>query len=204
MSDNRKTSLILTMEPDRLGEFFPLLQQGVVVETQVGCTLDKILSQQWDIPPEYAAERITTIFLNSRPIDSLATTLIREDAVIALSGAMPGLVGATMRRGGYYAAMREGITHHDTTGDVTGRVAAVRVKLFNLLLAELGPGFLQRGINISASELSGFIKGRNDSFWQGCRSALLDNYPLLPPSLLREDRFPAGSTVRMSVNFPNP
>lgn len=204
MSDNRKTSLILTMKPDRLGEFFLLLQQGVAVETHVGCTLDRLLSQQWVIPPEYAAQRITTIFLNGRPIDNLATVLIREDAVIALSGAMPGLVGATMRRGGFYAAMREGITHRDTAIDVIDRVATVRVKLFNLLLPELGPGFLQRGVIISATELSGFMKCRTDSFWQGCCSALLDNHPVSPLTLQREDLFPAGSTVRLSVNFSGP
>lgn len=201
VSDNRKTSLILTMKPDRLGEFYLLLQQGVTVAARVGCTLDKLLSQQWDIPQEYAAQRIKTIFLNSRPIDNLTTALIREDAVIALSGAMPGLVGATMRRGGFYAAMREGISHHETAGDVTDRVATVRVKLFNLLLPELGPGFLQRGINISANDLSGFMKCRTDFFWQGCSSALLDNHPLSPLTLQREDLFPADANVRLSVNF---
>lgn len=204
MSDQRKTSLVLTMLPDRLGEFSLLLQQGVSVEAHVGCTLDKLLSQQWDVPPEYAAQRITTIFLNSRPIDNMATALIREDAVIALSGAMPGLVGATMRRGGYYAAMREGISHRDTATDAAERVATVRVKLFNLLLPELGPGFLQRGITMSASELSGFMKSRTDSFWQGCSSALFDNDPVSPLSLLNEDLFPAGSTVRLNVIFSDP
>ncbi len=203
MSDDRNTNLILTMEADRLGEFFLLLQQGVTVEARVGCTLDSLLSQQWNISREYAAQRITTIFLNSRPIDSLASALVREDAVIALSGAMPGLVGATMRRGGYYAAMREGITHHDTASDIANRVATVRVKLFNLLLPELAPNFLRRGINFSTGELSGFLKCKSDFFWQGCRSALLDNYPVSPLSLLGEDLFPADATVRLSVNFSN-
>lgn len=203
MSDNHTINLILTMPPDQLNEFYPLLQQGVNVEAQVGCTLDKLLSQQWDIPAEYAAQRITTIFLNSRPIDSLATALIRENAVIALSGAMPGLVGATMRRGGFYAAFREGITHHDTTSDVTDRVATVRVKLFNLLLPELGPGFLQRGITIPGPGLSGFLNDRSESFWQGCRSALLDNIPVPPLSLLDEDLFSADVTVRLSIKFPD-
>jgi hypothetical protein len=109
-----------------------------------------------------------------------------------------------MRRGGFYAAMREGISHRDAATDATERVATVRVKLFNLLLPELGPGFLQRGITMSASELSGFMKGRTDSFWQGCSSALLDNDPVSPRSLLNEDLFPAGSTVRVNVIFSDP
>lgn len=203
MSDQRKTNLILTMQPDRLGEFFPLLQQGITVEAHVGCSLENMLAKQWDISAEYAAERITTIFLDSRPIDSLATAMIREGSVIALSGAMPGLVGATMRRGGYYAPFREGITYHDSVGEVSGRIATVRIKLFNLLLPELGVGFLQRGILIPAVELSAFFRRRSDSFWPGCRSALLDNFPLLPPSLLEDKLFAEESLIRLGVNFPN-
>lgn len=204
MKKKPKTNLILNMNQDQLGDFFPLLQQGVTVEAHVGCSLELLFSHQWQIPAEYAARRITTIFLNCRPIDSLSTAIINEDAVIALSGAMPGLVGATMRRGGYYAAMREGITHHDTNGNVVDRNATVRVKLFNLLLPELGPGFLKRGIIIPAGELSRFFNGKSEYFWQGCRSALLDNFPILPHLLSREDLFPDQSIVRLSVNFPSP
>ena len=203
-SGNRKTNLILTMKPERLGDFYLLLQQGVTVEAHVGCTLDRLLNRQWEIPEDYALQRITTIFLNSRPIDDLASASIREDDVIALSGAMPGLVGATMRRGGFYAAMREGITYHDNAIDISDRVATVRVKLFNLLLPELGPGFLYRGINISATELYEFMKGRTDSFWQGCNSAFLDNHPVSPLALQSEDLFLPGSIVRLSINFSSP
>lgn len=204
MNDNHTPSLVLSMKPDRLGDFFPLLQQGVTVEAHVGCCLDALLCQQWGVPPDYAARRITTIFLNGCPVDSLATTLIRENDVLALSGAMPGLVGATMRRGGFYAAMREGITHHDSAMDEPERLATLRVKLFNLLLPELGPGFLQREITVSAAELTAFMAGRSDFFWQGCCSALLDAHQVSPPALLAEKQFPAGSAIRLSVNFSSP
>ncbi|MDA8415209.1 MAG: hypothetical protein M0023_15650 [Desulfobacteraceae bacterium] len=204
MNKTPAARLHLSLQADQLGAFFPLLQKGVEVEAHVGCTLDTLLSQQWGIAPEYAAERITTIFLDSRPVDSLATAVIRADSVLALSGAMPGLVGATMRRGGYYAAMREGISYRDTAANASDRIAPVRVKLFNLLLPELGAGFLQRGITLSASELALFISGRSDSFWQGCRSALLDDIPLVPPSSLRTKPFPTDSTIRLSVTFSSP
>lgn len=201
MIDRRTTNLDLSMKPDRLGEFFPLLQQGVAVEAHVGCGLDVLLCRQWGVPTEYAAQRITTVFLNSRPVDNLATTLIRENDVLALSGAMPGLVGATMRRGGFYAAMREGITHQGAASEEPDRLATLRVKLFNLLLPELGPGFLQRGIIVSATELSGFIRHSSDFFWQGCNSALLDTHPVTPAALLSDELFPADCTIRLSVNF---
>ena len=66
-------------------------------------------------------------------------------AWLALSAAMPGLVGATLRRGGTYAAMRAAITRAAERGAAAAREEPlVRVKLFNLLIDELGPLLLAR------------------------------------------------------------
>lgn len=195
------TSLSLTMASDRLAEFFLLLQQGVIVSARVGCSLDKLLSEQWGLSPDYVAQRITTIFLNGRAIDDVNSAVIREGAVIALSGAMPGLVGATMRRGGYYAAMREGITYQEAAADVPDRIATVRVKLFNLLLPELGPGILRRGIIIAAAELADFLRAKTASFPEGCSAALLDGRPVDPAALLQGESIPPGNAVLLTVTF---
>lgn len=194
-------TIALTMGPDQLGEFFQLLQQGVVVEARVGCTLDRLLSRQWGISPDYVASRITTIFLNGRAIDDVTTALVGENAVIALSGAMPGLVGATMRRGGYYAAMRQGITYRETSAPVSEREATVRVKLFNLLLPELGPGFLLRGIILAAGELADFLGGKPASFWRGCASALLNGVAIDPGRPLEWESIAAAETIRLTAAF---
>ena len=174
MNDATNMCLALTMEPERQLEFYALLQQGFNVQVQCGGTLEELLSNQWGIEPEYVTSRITTIFMNSKAIDSIPTTIIREGATLALSGAMPGLVGATMRRGGYYAAMRGSMTHNDNCTDSGSSRACIRVKLFNLLLPELGPGFLLRGIGLDAAQLAAFFGGRDAQFWQGCRSARLN------------------------------
>lgn len=195
------TSLGLTMESDRLAEFFLLLQQGVVVTARVGCTLDKLLSEQWGLSPDYVAQRITTIFLDGRAIDDVNRAVIREEAVIALSGAMPGLVGATMRRGGYYAAMREGITYQEAAADAPDRIATVRVKLFNLLLPELGPAFLRRGIIITASGLADFLRTKSASFLEGCSTAFLNGMPLGPEALQQGETISPGKAVLLSVTF---
>jgi len=189
------------MKSDQLGEFFPLLQQGFGVEVHVGCTLAELLRFQWVLSPDYVARRITTIFLDSCPIDDVNRAVIREGAVIALSGAMPGLVGATMRRGGYYAAMRGGITYQETAADVPDRIATVRVKLFNLLLPELGPDFLRRGMILGPSELTDFFAGKPASFWQGCGKALLNGKAVGPALLQNGEIFLPGTTVCLAVNF---
>jgi len=155
---------ILTISPQQVSEFFPLFQQGVRVPCRTECTLGNLLSEQWGIDPVYVKERITTIFLNHRAIDSVDTTQVHGGATLALSGAMPGLVGATMRRGGHLAAMRGAMTHHQDETAEGGNRTWIRLKLFNLLLPELGPGFLERGILLSGNELQSFLQERQEDF----------------------------------------
>ena len=177
MSDEPGTHISLVMDSGLLMDFFPLFQQGFNVRAQCGGTLEELLCSQWGIDSDYVTTRITTIFMNHRAIDSIATTTVHTGAVVALSGAMPGLVGATMRRGGYYAAMRGSMTHQDDTSDSGGGTAEIRVKLFNLLLPELGPAFLKRGLGIEAAQLATFFHSRDVRFWQGCRLVKRDGIP---------------------------
>src|SRR6185369_18094764 len=111
VSDELKSNLVLTMMPDQLRAFYPMLQQGVNVPATVGCTLKSLLCDQFAIPADYVTDRITTVFLDNRPVDDLDRAIVQDGSRVTLSAAMPGLVGATMRRGGFYAALRQGISH---------------------------------------------------------------------------------------------
>jgi len=147
----------MVLRGERLPAFFPLLQSGVRVVFRSGVTLEELLVKQWGIGADYVARRITTLFLNSRAVDDVATSMVYGGAVVALSGAMPGLVGATMRAGGFYAAMRGAMTYREDAGAGGSGVDLLRVKLFNLLLRELGPGFLARGVVMRTADLSSLI-----------------------------------------------
>lgn len=142
----------LNLAADQLNIFFPILQKGVTVPAVTGCTLRSLLCDQFGIPADYVTDRITTIFLDNRPVDDLDHTIVQQGSRVTLSAAMPGLVGATMRRGGFYAALRQGISHAVDDEAVAGRSGTVRVKLFNLLLAELGPLILSRGLVLERDE----------------------------------------------------
>ena len=131
---------------ERLSVFYPLLQRGVEVLADLGGPLKELLCGQFGIDEEYVTGRITTIFLDNRPVDDLERTLIHEGARVTLSAAMPGLVGATMRRSGFYAAFRQGISHEEEGGELQAGEGVIRLKLFNLLLPELGPLILGRGV----------------------------------------------------------
>ena len=144
----------VTLTQSQAQGFLGLFQRGVLVAAETGCSLWSFLTEQLGVPPDYVKERVTTIFLDGDVIDSLEGAIVRDGSVLALSAAMPGLVGATMRRGGYYAAMRAAITHgvESSPESVAGAAGTVRVKLFNLLIPELGPALLAHGIVIERSE----------------------------------------------------
>ena len=151
-------TLVLNLNADQLDAFFPLLQKGVTVPATAGCTLKSLLCDQFGIPADYVTDRITTIFLDNRPVDDLDRTIIQDGSRVTLSAAMPGLVGATMRRGGFYAALRKGISHALENGAAAGESGTVRIKLFNLLLAELGPLVLARGLILEHNELDELLQ----------------------------------------------
>lgn len=152
--DSGMKAMSVHLSAEQLPIFFPIFQSGVTVPATVGCTLKSLLCDQFAIPVEYVTERITTIFLDNRPVDDLDHTLIHDGSRVTLSAAMPGLVGATMRRGGFYAALRQGISHVTENGTAAGENGTIRLKLFNLLLAELGPLVLARGLILEQSELA--------------------------------------------------
>lgn len=137
---------LVELKSDQLPCFYPLLQKGVRIPAEVGCSLKSLLCDQLAIPEAYVTERITTIFLDNHPVDDLEHAIVRDGSRIALSAAMPGLVGATMRRGGFYASLRQGISQLAQNGSMDHDNGVVTIKLFNLLLAELGPTLLARGL----------------------------------------------------------
>ncbi|NJL58424.1 MAG: hypothetical protein HC887_00995 [Desulfobacteraceae bacterium] len=62
--------------------------------------MQTLLCDILEIPKDYVLNRISTIFLDGKPVDCLDTAFVRNHSVVSLSAAMPGLVGAVMRRGG--------------------------------------------------------------------------------------------------------
>lgn len=154
----RCRNVALRILSDQLNVFFPLLQRGVRVQAEVGKPLGEFLSDQLGIPKEYVAGRVTTIFLDNRPADDLERSLIHEGSRVTLSAAMPGLVGATMRRSGFYAALRQGISHAEEGGEIPSGQGTLTLKLFNLLLPELSPLVLARGILLEKDELDALLQ----------------------------------------------
>jgi hypothetical protein len=149
------TALTLTLTRAELRAFAPLFQRGVAVPLGESGPALRFLTEELGIDPAYVAERITTVFLDGQVVDSLETALVRPGSRIALSASLPGLVGATLRRSGMYAAMRASITagaEPPLPAAAAGDGEPAQVKLFNMLIDELGPVLLRHGVVLSPEE----------------------------------------------------
>jgi len=162
-------SLRLSLDKKLFSIFTPFLQRGVRVKVQVGCSLWTLLVEQFRLKPEYVKERIKTIFVGGGPVDELETGVIQDGSVLALSAAMPGLAGATLRRGGAFAGLRSQIPQPEMTTSPMPEEGFVMVKLFNLLIRELGPLLLERGVFLRKNDFAEFLKNLPDEFWRGCK-----------------------------------
>jgi hypothetical protein len=181
---NNTSNLSLTLEKTLIPVFYQLLSQGFAIHAQLGCTIKELLCGQLGIKDDYLEERIQTIFLDYKTVDDVNSAVIREGSILALSAAMPGVLGATLRKGGWYAPMRKQISHdNDITSDLRKK-GEVTIKLFNLIAKELGPLFLERGIRIKGEDFFDIVARKENVFITGCKKAIKDDNDIDPEKLM--------------------
>lgn len=191
-SDNPAVDrLSLVVNAQLVPLFFQLPGYGFHVHVQTGCNVKQLLCNQLGIHEDYLAQRIQSIFLNGKVVDDVTTAVVKENAVIALSGAMPGLVGAILRGGESYAPMRSQISHQKDLTSAQVKKGKITLKLWNLVVKELGPYFLQRGILIQQNELRRFFEQHREALKMGCQAAEMMGKSIatnqLPEIIFRSD-----------------
>lgn len=191
--------LQLTIQPSLIGKFSGRFQQGFAFRTRVGISIDTFLCDDLGLDRQYVKEKISTIFLDGKAVDSPETALLRDRSTLALSSAMPGLAGATLRRGGLYASLRSAITYRDIAGDAAIKEGIITVKLFNRLINALGPLFLKNGIIIESLELRNFFARQGTDFRQGIDRILLDGIAADYETLLRRNPLTEKGDVELTV-----
>jgi len=164
-----KPDFVFTVAPSKVKTFHFLLQQGLRIETPLGGSVQDFLVRQLGMDPEVIDEKIQTIFLNGKVVDDPVQAFLTDGALLALSGALPGLVGATMRRGGFYASLRDPITFQGGPGFQGSQKGAIVLKLFNILLKDLGPQILENGFMIEESKLLDFLRGNESKLADECQ-----------------------------------
>ncbi len=190
--------LAFIVDEPLVARFFLLLQQGVKIRRRIGCSVDVFLREEIGAAPE-TIEKIQSIMLDGKPVDDIGSSLLHDGSTLALSAAMPGLVGATLRRGGAYSSFRSAITYHETgTACVPGE-GWVSMKIFNLLMAELGPGLLRnrRSRQILRSSRFPGWSGQQE-FRQGC-SVTLDGKPVDIGMLVESTELAGNDQVFLTV-----
>ncbi len=197
-------AISLTVKTNEMFSFFPMLQHGVMLKTSVGCSVKTLLCENCGVSPEYVEDRIKTIFLDGQPVDDIDTAILANGATLALSAAMPGLVGSTFRRGSHLAAFRSTITHQKADTPAQVQDGIVILKLFNLLIRELGPGFLERGVWIGKNDLEDFLKARPAEFLSQCRMISADGRETVPNDLAGIDFSDADPLVLLNIVSPAP
>jgi hypothetical protein len=180
-------TLSLVLKEEMVPIFFQLLGHGFSLNVQIGCSVKELLCRQLGIPEDYLDERIKTVFLNSGVVDDLSSAIVNEGSTLALSGAMPGLVGAILRSGGFYASMRSQISYDQNKPSSVPKAGKITLKLLNLVVKELGPAFLEQGIWFNGGGLQEFIKHHLEELKTSNAVSELDGVPVEINNLLGLD-----------------
>jgi hypothetical protein len=187
--------LFLDSDEHHLPEFFHLLQAGFSLTTElIGQSVRTFLQGQLALPDDYIKQRISTIFLDSMPVDDLDTAFLQNGSRLALSSAMPGLVGATMRQGSPLAALRNTISY-TSSGTGEGGEGIVCLKLFNLVMSDIGQHVLRTGILVQAGALRTFLK--EHPVLLNCCSLIQFNGRLLAPDACTDEIMSTGAELVM-------
>jgi hypothetical protein len=174
--DQTTTAHLLIWVDDRLiPRFFKLLERGFKVRITASLSIRELLCHDFGISEQYVDDRIQTLFLDGRPVDNVDTAWVENGSKLALSAAMPGLVGATFRKGGRYASFRETISYSRSKKAVAGGDGEITLKFFNMIAKELGPAFLQKGIIIEGIHFRDFAVHNLEDLKAGCHSIHLND-----------------------------
>ena len=161
----------LVLEPTaaQVPELCAFLSKGGFVKVHTGCSLRELICEQFQVAPHYLQNDIKVLFLNFSPVNDVDSVVVKDGAILALSGALPGVVGAAMRRDGL-SSMRSSITYKEDAGESVARGdGVIHLKLFNLVLADLGESFLRRPVYETSAVFAEFLGRFSTDFWRECK-----------------------------------
>lgn len=170
--------LNITVDKRSIPVFLTLLQEGVTLNGNIGASVRDTIKEHLDITDEYIDKKISTVLLDSSVVDDMDRAVIKEGSVLALSGAMPGLVGATMRTHSFYASFRNAITYREKQDASRVKQGRFHIKLFNVLLKELGPKLLKKGILVDSAKLYEILNAQSEKTAMDIKEVSLDDVSL--------------------------
>lgn len=192
-------TLKIELPSNALGGLMPLLGQGVDLQVPVGISLEALLCDYLKVPRDYLRDRVQTIFLNGRAVDREDRALVADGAVIALSAAMPGLAGATLRKGGHLAGMRSEISQaSELSAHAASHHGRITLKLFNVIAREMGPDILAQGVYSTRDQLVDVLKTLTAPDLSDAVSVHWDDRAIAASQL--SDLLPANDPILLQVD----
>jgi len=161
-SNSNFQQVCLEVEADLISGFIKLIERGFRLKVKTGQSIRELFCSQFGISDDYFDNRIQTIFLDGKAVDNTDTAWVENGSRLALSAAMPGLVGATFRKGGRYASFRGTISYSKSKKSIASGEGEITLKLFNMIARELGPVFLQKGVIIESRFFREFLLSRSE------------------------------------------
>jgi hypothetical protein len=170
----KQSHLNLVVKANRIARFLTLTEHGFKLKIKAGLSIRELFCDRLGISDDYFDNRIQTLFLNGKPVDNVNTARVVDGARIALSAAMPGLVGAIFRKGGRYASFRNTISYSEAKNSSVKDEGEIMLKFFNMIAKELGPVFLQKGIIIEGRRFQDFVRRNSEDLKAACTSIHLN------------------------------
>lgn len=190
--------LRLKVDDGGIPRFFSILQQGFFVCISPRSSLWEVLESA-GFSREYLEEGVQTLFLNGSAVDNIETETVSGGSVIALSAAMPGLVGAIFRKRSPLSSLRSMTRKCNPSGSGLSGGELVRLKLFNTVAEEMGQVILGGGAILKTSEFQGFLIARREVLGSAIVEAELDGEPMDPERLFTES-FPGTEYIWVSID----
>lgn len=128
-----------------------LLQKGVYIEKPDTVSVSGFISELLGIDPAAIGAKVGTVMLDNKVVDDPATAPLDGETLV-LSGAMPGLVGAMLRSGSPYGAMRSKITSDTRRSPGAAGSGLIRVKALNTILRDYRQRIVDRGFWIEPED----------------------------------------------------
>ena len=173
--NSKPQHLNLVVKASQIAVYLKLIESGFMLKIKAGMSIRELFCDQLGISDDYFDNRIQTLFLDGKPVDNVNTARVVDGARIALSAAMPGLVGAIFRKGGRYASFRDTISYSEAKSSSVKDEGEIMLKFFNIIAKELGPAFLQKGIIIEGERFQDFAMRNLDSLKASCTSIHLND-----------------------------
>jgi hypothetical protein len=191
-ADLRETQVAVIADPSRARAYLALLQEGAALRAKTGVAVRTFLCEGLGLSPSYVSEQLSTVFLNGRPVDDLDSALICDGYRLSLSGALPGLAGAVMRRSSPLAPLRGTGRRGRATASEPGQEGLLWIKLFNVVLEELGPLMLRRGVLVQSGRLEEALRAEDAALPKTRQEAFLNGAPVGLDELQRVLSFREG------------